>query len=227
VNEDLIACKLYTFMIEPKIVDEMMKQVAGHKKLILDLRGNGGGAVETEARLTSYFFDHDVKIGTEIRRNKRKDRMAKGRGGRAFTGQLLVLVDSASASASEIFARVIQIEKRGKIIGDVTGGKVMEATLVNLAAARGLATYCFFAIEVTVADLVMSDGHRLEGAGVVPDIALGPTGRALAEKTDPLLAYAASLFGAQISEEDAGKYYFIRPVPEPGEGSGTAAPSGE
>jgi C-terminal processing protease CtpA/Prc len=82
VNEDLIACKLYTFMADPGIVDKMMNEVAGHKKLILDLRGNGGGAVETEARLTSYFFDHDVKIDTEITRNKRKDRMAKSRGDR-------------------------------------------------------------------------------------------------------------------------------------------------
>lgn len=143
VNEDLIACKLYTFMAEPGIVDKMMNQVAGHKKLILDLRGNGGGAVETEARLTSYFFDHDVKIDTEITRNKHKDRIAKSRRDRAFTGQLLVLVDSNSASASEIFARVVQLEKRGKIVGDVTAGKVMEAVFHNLAETRGIATYFF------------------------------------------------------------------------------------
>jgi C-terminal processing protease CtpA/Prc len=217
VTDDLIACKLYSFMVEPGIVDKMMKEIAGHKKLILDLRGNGGGAVETEARLTSYFFDHDVKISTEIARNKRKDRIAKSRGDRAFTGQLLVLVDSNSASASEIFARVVQLEKRGKIVGDVTAGKVMEAVFHNLAEVRGIATYFVFGIEVTVADLVMSDGQRLEGAGVVPDIAVGPSGRSLAEKTDPVLGYATSLLGAPISAEEAGKYYFMRPVPEPGE----------
>jgi len=64
---------------------------------------------------------------------------------------------------------------------------------------------------------VMSDGQRLEGAGVIPDKALVPTNRALAEKTDPLLAYAVSAFGVRLSAEDAGKYYFMRPVPEPGE----------
>jgi C-terminal processing protease CtpA/Prc len=227
VNADLIACKFYSFLVEPGIADKMMKEVAGHKKLILDLRGNGGGAVETEARLTDYFFDHDVKIGTEIGRNKRKDHFVKGRGDRAFTGELSVLVDSESASASEIFARIVQIEKRGKIIGDVTAGKVMEARFFNLAAVRGIATYFFFGIEVTIADLEMSDGQRLEGIGVLPDIALGPTGRALAEKTDPVLGYAASLFGASLSAEDAGKYYFMRPVPEPGEESGVSPQTGE
>jgi C-terminal processing protease CtpA/Prc len=222
VDVDLIACKLYTFMVEPGVVDKMMKGVGGHQKLILDLRGNGGGALETETRLVGYFFNHDVKIGTEISRNKHRDRMAKSRGKRAFTGQLIVLVDSASASASEIFARVVQIEKRGKIIGDVTAGMVMEAHSINLAASRGLAAYSVFGIEVTIADLVMSDGNRLEGVGVIPDLAIGPTGRALAEGSDPVLAYAASLFGARMSQDEAGKYYFIYPVPEPGEEPGTS-----
>jgi len=227
VNADLIACKLYSFMVEPGIVDKMMKEVAGHKKLILDLRGNGGGAVETEARLTGYFFDHDVKIGTEIRRNKRKERFAKGRGDGAFTGQLSILVDSESASASEIFARIIQIEKRGKISGDLTAGKVMEAKFVNLAAVRGIETYFFFGIEVTTADLEMSDGQRLEGIGVIPDIAIGPTALGLAEKIDPVLGYAVSLFGSSLSGEQAGKYYFMRPVPEPGEESSVSTHTGE
>jgi len=223
VNNDLIACKLYTFMIEPKVVDKMMKEVSAHKKLILDLRGNGGGAIETEAHLIGYFFDHDVKIGTEIRKNKRKDRFAKSRGDRVFTGQLLVLVDSNSASASEVFARVVQIEKRGKIIGDVTAGQVMEAMFLNLTSVRGIATVSLFGLEVTIADLVMSDGQRLEGAGVIPDKAVGPTSFALAKKTDQVLAYAISEFGVRLSAKDAGKYYFVRPVPEPSEEQGASA----
>jgi C-terminal processing protease CtpA/Prc len=227
INDDLVACKLYTFLVEPGVVDKMMKEVGGHKKLILDLRGNGGGAIETEAHLIGYFFDHDVKIGTEVRKNKRKDRIAKSRGDRAFGGQLLVLVDSDSASASEIFARVMQIEKRAKVIGDVTAGKVMEGVFLNLASVRGVATVSVFGLELTVADLVMSDGQRLEGAGVVPDMALGPTSRALAEKTDPVLAYAISAFGTRVSAEDAGKYYFMRPVPEPSEQLDTSATAGE
>jgi C-terminal processing protease CtpA/Prc len=224
VNSDLIACKLSTFMIDPGVVDKMMKEVSAHTKLILDLRGNGGGSVETEAHLIGYFFDHDVKIGTEIRKSKRKDRFAKSRGSRVFTGQLLVLVDSNSASASEVFARVMQIEKRGKIIGDVTAGEVMEAMFLNLTSVRGIATISLFGLEVTVADLVMSDGQRLEGAGVVPDKAVGPTSFALAKKTDPVLAYAVSEFGVRLSAEDAGKYYFMYPVPEPSEKQETSVP---
>lgn len=39
----------------------------------------------------------------------------------------------------------------------------------------------------------------------------------MAEGTNPVLAYAASLFGTRLSEEEAGKYHFMHPVPEPGE----------
>ena len=164
-----------------------------------------------------------MKIGTEIRKNKRKDRFAKSRGDRVFTGQLLVLVDSNSASASEVFARVVQIEKRGKIVGDVTAGQVMEAMFLNLTSVRGIATVSLFGLEVTIADLVMSDGQRLEGAGVIPDKAVGPTSFALAKKTDQVLAYAISEFGVRLSAKDAGKYYFVRPVPEPSEEQGASA----
>ena len=80
-----------------------------------------------------------------------------------------------------------------------------------------------FGLELTFADLIMTHGRRLEGAGVIPDKGLVPTTRALAEKADPLLAYSVSAFGVRLSAEDAGKYYFMRPVPEPGEEPGTSA----
>lgn len=216
ISSDLIACKLYNFVDDTDVIDKMMKKsAAGHKKLILDLRGNPGGRVETATRLIGYFFDHPVKLGTEVSRRKSKERIAKNQSGHEFRGDLVVLVDSTSASASEVFARVMQIEKRGKVIGDATSGKVMTGQLFALAAAVRLYTFSVFEIEVTVADLVMSDGQRLEGKGVVPDVPIVPTGRALAEKDDPILAYAANMEGAQLSAEDAGKFYFITRPPEP------------
>jgi C-terminal processing protease CtpA/Prc len=78
-------------------------------------------------RLLGYFFDHDVKICDVKRRKETKELTAKTRGSNPFSGKLIVLIDSKSASASELFARVIQLEKRGTIIGDRSAGAVMQS----------------------------------------------------------------------------------------------------
>jgi C-terminal processing protease CtpA/Prc len=218
VNADLIACKLFTFSVETGVVDKMMKEVGQHKKLILDLRRNGGGYLHTELYLTGYFFDHDVKVGHEVGRKRTNERIAKSRKAKAFGGELVVLIDSRSASASEVFARVVQTEKRGKVVGDTSAGSVMTSVhylLATLSIGREWQPDSFpGGVSVTVGNLVMGDGRRLEGSGVVPDLTSVPTGQDLAAKTDPVLAYAVALCGARISKEEAGKFYFIARVPE-------------
>ncbi len=212
INNELIACKLRTFSVDKKYIDKMMSEVGTHKKLILDLRGNGGGYVKIEEYLTGYFFEKDVKIATFVMRDKTKERVAKTQKEKVFKGELIVMIDSNSASASEVFARVIQLEKRGKIVGDVSAGAVMTSYFITMANQRGaseFATYSFFALNVTVADLIMSDGNRLENVGVIPDYAVGPSGKALFEKSDPILAYSAQLLGAKITSEEAGNFSFM------------------
>ena len=93
--------------------------------------------------------------------------MAKGRKD-AFTGPIVVLIDSRSASASEVTARVMQIEKRGTVIGDRSAGAVMTSlsfphTLGQDFYGRG--TIAFYGTSITVADLKMSDGFSLEKSG--------------------------------------------------------------
>lgn len=212
INAETIACRLETFSVDKKYVDKMMAEVGEHKKMILDLRGNGGGYVKTEEHLTGYFFDRDVKVATFVMRDKTKERIAKSQKEKAFKGELIVLIDSNSASASEVFSRVIQIEKRGKIVGDVSAGAVMTSNFITMANSRGVPGYetlSFFAVNLTVADLIMSDGNRLENVGVIPDYRVGPAAKALFEKSDPILAFSAKLFGANITAEDAGKFYFL------------------
>lgn len=212
IDAETIACKLETFSVDKKYVDKMMAEVGNHKKMILDLRGNGGGYVKIEEYLTGYFFDRDVKVATFVMRDKNKERIAKSQKEKVFKGELVVLIDSNSASASEVFSRVIQLEKRGKVVGDVSAGAVMTSNFITMTNSRGVPgfeTLSFFAINLTVADLIMSDGNRLENVGVIPDHPVGPTGKALFEKSDPVLTYSAGLLGAKITSEDAGKFYFL------------------
>ncbi len=212
VSADSIACKLYTFSVEKDQIDKMMKEVGKYKKLILDLRGNRGGYVKTEMHLTGYFFDRDVKLGDEVQRTHVKERIAKSLKEKVFSGDLIVLIDSHSASASEVFARVIQLQKRGKVVGDVSAGAVMTSKFYSMANRSGvwsMGRWSVFGVSVTVGDLIMSDGNRLEAVGVIPDKPVGPSSLALFQKNDAVLAYAASLFGAKLSPETAREFHFI------------------
>ena len=136
--------------------------------------------------------------------------MAKSQGDRAFAGRLVVLVDSNSASAAELFARTIQLEKRGTILGDRSSGKVMRSILHGEAAERGTFdyfTFVPFAVSITDADITMSDGKGLEGEGVAPDELVLPTHDDLARGLDPVLSRAAALAGAALDPRQAGALF--------------------
>lgn len=212
VSKEIVACKLYSFMVERNDIDKMMKQAAKYPKFILDLRGNAGGYVMIEQYLLSHFFSREVKIADLITRQKTETRLTKPLGDREYTGEFAVLVDSNSASAAEMTARVLQLEHRAKIYGDISSGSVMTSVALPFRSiVSGLSDYAIIqtGMSVTVADVVMRDGSRLEDRGVVPDEVLQPTAIGMAKKTDPVLAYAAVKFGAAISPEQAGGYYFM------------------
>lgn len=221
IGSDITACKLRTFEVEKSVIDKMMKEVMPRNKLILDLRGNPGGYVDTEIHLVGWFFDRDVTMGTEKLRRKTKERIAKGRRNDAYKGDLMVLIDSETGSASEVFSRVIQIEKRGRVAGDVSMGGVMTslrygiATETRAPSLSGDSTpYYLSRLSISIADFIMSDGNRIEGRGVVPDVRVTPGQIAIYKRTDPVLSYAAELLGSPITAEEAGKFYFLVPKPE-------------
>jgi C-terminal processing protease CtpA/Prc len=138
-----------------------------------------------------------------LSRKEEKPLIAKTRGDSGFKNNLIVLVDSESGSAAEVFARVIQLEKRGTVIGDRTSGKVMVSRLYPHQI--GLETQVFYAVSVTNADLLMSDGKSLEGAGVIPDEVMLPTGDDLRALKDPVLARAIAAAGGNLDPSEAGK----------------------
>jgi C-terminal processing protease CtpA/Prc len=214
LSKELIACKLYSFIVEKNDIDKMMKQASAYPKMILDLRGNGGGYVSIELYLLSHFFDREVKVADLVMKDKTEKRFTKPLGKEHYKGQVTVLVDSNSASAAEMTARVLQIEKRATIYGDYSSGSVMTSIPVffeSLMSALADVAILRTGMYVTIADVVMSDGSRLENTGVVPDEIALPTAMALVKRTDPVLAYAALKLGANVSPEQAGSYYFMVP----------------
>ncbi len=147
------------------------------------------------------FFDRDITIAEKVERDKTEPLNAPSFGTQSFTGKLIVLVNSSSAAAAEIFARVVQLEKRGLVIGDQTAGAVGRSQL--FPDTPGL----MYHLQVTTARLKMSDGADLEGKGVTPDTLMLPTPADLAEGRDPVLSAAAQLAGVQLSPEEAAKMF--------------------
>jgi carboxyl-terminal processing protease len=127
-NGDVLVWKMPSFMGDTGSIDTMFAKARKHETLVLDLRDNPGGSIDTLKSVVGHLFDHDVKIADRVSRKDNRPMIAKTQGKGAFTGKLIVLVNSGSASCSELLARVVQLEKRGTVIGDKSAGAVMEAT---------------------------------------------------------------------------------------------------
>jgi carboxyl-terminal processing protease len=204
-DDDLMVLKFPEFAFTPSEVDSMMKKARKHKALILDLRGNPGGSLVTLNEFLGNLFDHDVKICDRVTRDNSKPQLAKSRKKNAFAGTLIVLVDSRSASASEVLARVVQIEKRGTILGDKSAGAVMEAR--HYPYKIGFDTIVPYAASITEADLIMTDGKSLEHVGVLPDEMRVQSPADLAAGRDTVMVRAVVLGGGKMTPEAANQLF--------------------
>src|ERR1041385_3950189 len=207
-TDDVIVWKMPGFDIyDERELDNIMERVKKHHALILDLRGNGGGLVVMLKRLVGYFFEQDIKVSDLKYRKEVKTDVAESKGNSGFKGRLIVLIDNRSASASEIFSRVVQLEKRGVVVGDRSAGAVMQS--IRYGHEVGLGVMSFYGASVTNADVIMKDGKSLEHVGVTPDELLLPSASDLAANRDPVLARAAELVGLKLDSGAAGKLFPI------------------
>lgn len=206
----IVVWKMPSFSVSTTDIDRLVERPKQASSVILDLRGNGGGAVVALERMVGHFFPNDLKIA-DLKGRKAMDPMfAKTRGAdNVYKGKIVVLIDSKSASAAEIFARVIQLEKRGTVIGDVSAGAVMQSRQHRFE--MGGDKVVPYGVSVTNADVIMSDGKSLEHVGVQPDELILPSAEDLAAGRDPVMVRAFEILGGSIDPQAAGKmfpYYF-------------------
>ncbi|HEV7589057.1 MAG TPA: S41 family peptidase, partial [Longimicrobium sp.] len=181
--------------VDERALNDARRRLRGRAGLVLDLRGNGGGPVDKLLSVVGMLSRDSVVVGLQRERTRERPLVARGAGDGAFTGPVVVLVDSRSASASEVLARVVQLSKRGVVLGDRTAGAVMRA--YQRSVAMGVERAVFYGVSVTDADLAMADGGRLEKVGVVPDERIVPTPAQMAAGDDPVLARALALLAAR------------------------------
>lgn len=202
-GDGVLVAKLHAFSLEEDEPRRLLDAARGQEVLILDLRGNPGGEVAALRQLLGGLFADDIEIATFREREKSKTETVRGRGDAAFAGRLLVLVDAQSASAAELLARTVQLKGRGQVVGERTSGSVMVARSFGVNVSQGDYVVSS-AVSVTVGDVVMPDGQRLERVGVVPDVVVVPTPADLAAGRDPVLARALALAGHPRDPAEAG-----------------------
>jgi carboxyl-terminal processing protease len=200
--DSILIWRLPTFVVARDRIDAGMARARHHRALILDLRGNSGGYEFALLRMLGSMFATDVRVGT-VQKRSGSDSLVAETHGSTFTAPLVVLVDSRSASASEMLAGTVQMEKRGVVLGDRSAGAVMASLCYGLSAGSVLAR--LYALCVTVTDLVLRDGTRLEKRGVMPDEVVLPSGADLAAGRDPALARALERLGHHADPTQAGR----------------------
>ena len=136
--------------------------VQGMRNLIIDLRGNRGGYMQTAIMMVNEFLPAgQLVVYTEGRKSPREEYRTDGRGSFQHL-PLIVLVDEGSASASEIFAGAVQDTGTGTIVGTKTYGKGIVQSFFNLRDGSML--------RMTTANYYTPGGTNLNGTGITPDV---------------------------------------------------------
>lgn len=130
------------------------------KAVVLDLRHNGGGLLESSIEVASRFLSDGVVVFE--RRNNGDEQTYRVRAAkRAPDWPMVILVDNATASASEIVAGALQDRGRATLAGDKTFGKGSVQLVYDLSDGSS--------VHVTVAHWITPNGHEINGVGLTPE----------------------------------------------------------
>lgn len=193
---------LYSFnaLAEMKMQQALREYVAsGAKKLILDLRGNPGGYLQSAVSIASYFLPSGKIVLREQFSDEIPEQIYRSQGKtlRQFTPhEMVVLIDGGSASASEILAGALSQHGVATLVGDTSFGKGSVQELISLKNKA--------ALKVTVARWLTPDGTSISEGGLLPTIKIE---RSLTDKqndSDPQLDTAIAILNGT----------YVAPVPD-------------
>jgi carboxyl-terminal processing protease len=156
------------FLPVMKPLDAAVERLRASDGMVIDLRGNTGGAAAMTMGIAGHFFGESKTLGVMMTRDSTFNILAIPRRVNAagelvepFAGPLAILVDETTGSASEVFAGGMQALGRARVFGETTAGAVLPAMTTRLPNGDSLLH--------ALGDFETSTGVRLEGRGVIPD----------------------------------------------------------
>lgn len=193
-NGGIFVIKLYSFTAQ---ASELFRGalrdfvLSGDHKLILDLRGNPGGYLESAWDIASYFLPMGKVIVTEDFGQNQQAQIFRSKGYNVFNSSLRmeILADAGSASAAEILAGALQEQGVAKLIGVKTFGKGSVQELVPITDETSL--------KITIARWLTPQGHNLSHDGLNPDYNVPITDADAAAGKDPQMDKAVELLTTQ------------------------------
>ncbi len=187
-EEGILYIQIYTF---GEKTDEDLRALLREYRssepvgLILDLRNNPGGYLDTAIRVVSEFIDEGIVMYEEYGDGKRTTFRARGNG-LATEIPLVVLINEGSASASEITAGAIQDRGRGLLVGTKSFGKGTVQKWTPLDDDQG-------AVKITIARWLTPNEQEIHGVGLTPDVEIPFTEEDIQAERDPQLEKAVEL----------------------------------
>ncbi len=185
VRGDVFILTLYSFnALAERQVDAALAEYkkSGAKKLVIDLRGNPGGFLESANAIASQFLPEGKVVVRENFGDGREETLYRSQGKEAGTftpDNFVVLVDAGSASASEILAGALKEHKAATVIGTKTFGKGSVQELIALPDGSSL--------KVTIARWFTPEGHSISDGGLEPNIFIDRTPQDRLDNKDPQL----------------------------------------
>jgi len=167
-------------------------QTKGMKGMIMDLRNDPGGALDVAINISEWFLPKNTLVVSEEGVDGVREDLRTRRDGPFKNLPIVVLVNSGSASASEILAGALRDNRKIKLVGEKTFGKGTVQELISLDDGSS--------VKLTIAHWVMPSGKILDHDGLVPDVEVKPLddSKDTEQSKDPQLEKALELLLDQI-----------------------------
>ncbi len=195
VKGDIVHLQLYGFNSNTnwlfyQAVAKALDQ--GAKGMVLDLRDNPGGYLDVAVDVAGWFLPNNALVVSEATRSGTAEEL-RANGNEALKDfPVVVLINKGSASASEILAGALRVDRGVKLVGEQSFGKGTVQQLLDMSDGAGL--------KLTIAHWVLPDGQILEGQGLKPDVEVKITDEDIAQKKDPQLDKALEIMQGLIQK---------------------------